>query len=178
MEAVFTSGGEPNLPQFIGEDDGPDQVSAPIVSLKDRRKAIVDDLFIDVQVPRWDEPEIFVRFKPISSSKLDAAVEKRRASKADNWATMANADALVQACIGIYGVFPNDPDKKVSLRPGDPDGEWTKFDPDLAEALGVPAPTAADTVLALYLTEGDLVMTASKVFRWSGIASEEADSAF
>jgi len=158
--------------EHIAED------ATPLLSLKDRRKKIVNDMYVDIKVPRWDEPEIYVRFKPVSAVRLNAAIMKRRNSKADDWSFLANADMLVDSCVGIYGVFNNDATVKYSLRVDNPTGPWTKFDPDLAEALGIDAKRAIDSCIALYLTEGDLIDTANKLFRWSNIANDEADEVF
>jgi hypothetical protein len=149
----------------------------PLISLKNRRTEIVNEMYIDLQVPRWTEPEMYVRFKPISAVKLSNAIDRRRKQKSDDWSLLANADMLVDACIGVYAKVDGF-DRKLSLRHDDHDGEWTKFDPDLAKALGVEADRAVDVCRALYLTEGDLIDTANRVFRWSGIANEEADEAF
>jgi len=159
--------------------DGANEASevTPLISLKERRKQIVNDLFIDVKVPRWDEPEIFVRFAPVSATKFGAAMERRRKQKAEDWTLLANIDMLIDSCVGVYALLP-DSDEKLSLCPGSPYGEWTKFDTDLGESLGITATRASDVCRSLYLTEGDLIDTANKIFRWSGLANEEADEAF
>ena len=150
----------------------------PLASLRDRRKAIINEMYIDIKVPRWNEPEIYVRFRPISATTLNKRVEARRKQGGDMWSIMANADIIADSCIGVYGVMDGDLDNKLSLRLDDPKGEWTKFDGFLGEALGLEAVRATDVVLALYLTEGDLIATANKLFEWSGIASNEADESF
>lgn len=151
---------------------------SPLAALRARREQIVDGLYIDIKVPRWDEPEIFVRFKPVSTIRLSAAIEKRRKSKDENWSVLANADVLIDSCIGVYALTSADPEAKLSLRLNDPFGKWTKFDMDLCQALGLEASRASDAVLGLYLTEGDLIETANRLLRWSNIASDEADEAF
>jgi hypothetical protein len=150
----------------------------PLLSLKNRRSQIVDSLYIDIKVPRWDEPEIYVRFKPVSTIKLAAAVDKRRKSKDDEWSLLANADMLIASCIGIYAVLDGDTDNKLSLDPAGPTSNWTKFDKKLAESLGIEADEATDVVRGLYFTEGDLIDTANRLFAWSNIANEEADETF
>jgi hypothetical protein len=171
MDFEITQTGEMNEATEVAEFN-------PLASLRDRRKAIMDDMFIDIKVPRWNEPEIYVRFRPISAVTLNKKVENRRKQGGEMWSIMVNADILVDACIGIYGVMDGDIDKKFSLRLNDPTGEWTKFDSVLAEAFGMEAVRATDVVMALYLTEGDLIATANKLFEWSGIASNEADESF
>jgi hypothetical protein len=161
-------------PEVIEQDSIP---THPLAALRARREQIVGELYTDIKVPRWDEPEIYVRFKPVSTTKLAASIEKRRKAKEDNWSILANADILIDACVGIYAVIPGS-DQKLSLREGDPYGEWTKFDPALAEAIGIVGKRATDAVLGLYLTEGDLIDTANKLLKWSNIANDEADETF
>lgn len=149
-----------------------------LIGLKKRRAQIVNEMFTDIKVPRWESPEIYVRFKPVSATKLNATIERRRKMKGDDWSFLANADMLVDSCIGIYAVMDGDTDNKLSLRLGDPKGEWTKFDTDLAEALGVEVTRAVDACTSLYLTEGDLIDTSNRLFKWSNISSDEADETF
>jgi len=152
--------------------------TTPLASLQARREQIVNDLYVDIKVPRWEDPEIYVRFKPVSTIKLNAAIERRRKQKGDDWSLLANADMLIESCVGIYAVFNGDTENKLSLSTTDPNGKWTKFDPELAKALGVDAQRATDSVQALYLTEGDLIDTANRLFRWSNVANDEADETF
>jgi len=152
--------------------------SSPMLSLKKRREAIVNDLYIDLQVPRWNEPEIFVRFKPASATRINAIIERRRKQKAENWSLLTNADVLVDCCVGVYAVHPDEPNTQLSLRENDSYGSWTKFDHELAAALGVDVDNNAECCIALYMTEGDLIDTANKLFRWSNIANDEADATF
>jgi hypothetical protein len=158
-------------------NDAPVAVVSPLISLRERREQIVNDLYIDIKVPRWDDPSIFVRFRPVSAMKLNAAIERRRKQKGEDWTLLANADVLIDSCIGIYAIFDGE-DHKYSLRHNDAQGKWTKFDKDLADSLGVEAERATDTLRALYLTEGDLIDTANKLFRWSNISGDEADETF
>ena len=151
---------------------------SPLASLRARREEIVNELFIDIKVPRWENPEIFVRLSPASATKLSHSLEKRRKAGGSDWAMLANADMLINSCIGVYAVLDHDSETKYSLRPGDPNGEWTKFDGDLADALGVTERRATSVVQALFLTEGDLIDAANKLFTWSNIAGDEADSSF
>jgi len=153
-------------------------ITTPFLVLRNRREQIVNELFIDIKVPRWEDPEIYVRFKPVSATKLNATIDRRRKQKGDDWSLLANADMLVDSCVGVYAVVDGDKDNKLSLRLDNPNGPWTKFDPELATALGVDATRAADACIALYLTEGDLLETASKLFKWSGITNDEADETF
>lgn len=152
--------------------------ATPLIALRQRRQEIIDELYMDLRVPRWDDPEIYVRFKPVSASRLNGAIERRRKQKADNWSILANADMLVDACVGIYASFDGG-ETQYSLRLDDPEGKWTKFDHELASALGLDdAKSAAEACLGLYLTEGDLIDAANRLFKWSGIVIDEADETF
>ena len=155
----------------------PAQLS-PLASLRARREEIVNDMYIDIKVARWENPEIYVRFRPASATKLSNSLERRRKAGGSDWAMLANADMIIDSCVGVYAVLDHDSENKYSLRPGDPNGEWTKFDGDLAEALGVSERRATAVVQALFLTEGDLIEVANKLFTWSNIAGDEADSTF
>lgn len=161
-----------------GEDEVTTSLVSPLAALKRRREEIINDLFIDIRVPRWSEPELYIRFKPVSAIRLGAAIERRRKQKGDDWSLLANADMLVESCVGIYAVVDGDHENKLSLKEGHPNGKWTRFDPDLAQALGIEAERAVDVCTALFMTEGDLLDTSNRLFRWSNIANEEGDETF
>ena len=156
-------------------------VSTPLSSLKDRRTQIVKELYTDQRVPRWENPQIFVRLNPINTTQMNASLKKRSNSKVPDWALRANADVIVMSCVGIYAVFEDEPDVKLSLREGDPHGTWTKFDPDLCKALGIEEGTTdqhVNAVKGLYFTDGDIVDAADKLLRFSNISNDEADGLF
>ncbi len=162
--------------------------SKPMFSLRGRREQIVSELYVDLQVPRWENPKIFVRYTPIGSVKLTETINKRsgandtrKTAQDQEWPIKANADILISACEGIYGVWDDAPDQKFSLREGDPYGKWTKFDVDLASALGSVVPEkdpAVATVRSLYLTDGDLGGAAEAVLRFSNLSNSQADTSF
>jgi len=156
--------------------------TTPLLSLKKRREQIVNDLFIDIKVPRWDSPELYIRFRPVSATKLSKTIQKYqdKARKDTNtdWSFLANAEMLYDACIGVYAVVDGDRDNKLSLRPNDPNGTWTRFDETMADALGLEANRATDVVVGTFFAEGDLIDTANRLFRWSNIANGEADETF
>jgi hypothetical protein len=158
--------------------DAPKAPSAALKSLAAKREALKENLYLDLQVPRWSEPEIFVRYGPVDMTLTENVVEKRRKSKIPEWSILANADILAQACIGIYACLDEDYETKYSLRSGDENGSWTKFDPDMADALGSQLQGASEVVRALYLTDGDLLEAAKRVTEWSGIKNAEVDSDF
>jgi len=157
---------------------GSEIVLSPLAALRARREQLVNELYLDIKIPRWDEPELFVRFKPVSAVRLNNAIERRRKQKGDDWSILANADMLIDCCIGVYATLEGNHDEKFSLRENDPHGTWTKIDQDLAKALGIEAERASDVCVNLFFTEGDLIDVANKLFKWSGIAGEEADETF
>jgi hypothetical protein len=85
---------------------------------------------------------------------------------------------LIESCIGVYAVVDGNTDNKLSLKVDDSKGTWTRFDTDLSDAIGLDAQRATDVVLGIYLTEGDLIDTANRLFKWSGIAGDDADESF
>jgi hypothetical protein len=155
--------------------------STPLFSLKNRRAEILKTLYIDLRVPRYDEPEVWVRFKPVNTVHMNAVLEKRRKSKEPDWGLKANAEVLINSCIGIYAMFPEDTNAKYSLREGDPLGEWTKFDTALAKALDITPDdhdSATSVVRSFYMADGDLVDTTERLLKWSNISNNEADTVF
>lgn len=156
--------------------------TTPIFELKSRREKIAQELVKSFRVPRWEEPEIYCEFSIIEPSDLAKALQKREKQKnrKDDWVSWAYCDILAPKCKRVYAVMDDNHDTIYSLRKGDPTGEPTKVDHDLARALGLdPAEvTASETFRKLFFAEGDLIDFATKVFRWSSIVNEEADETF
>lgn len=165
--------------------------TSALATLRARREQIQKDLYLDVKVPRWDEnggPSIYLRLAPASPAFLGKVMEQRKKTKktSDDWIINANADVLIKFCEGVFaieepGVEPKDATREqmLSLREGDPHGEWTKIDMDLAEALGLDSSVGAvRTVRALFFTDGDLVQVANKLAEYSGVTQNEADEDF
>ena len=155
---------------------------SPLGSLQARRKEIQEKLFIDLKVPRWISPEVVVRYKALEPTELTKLLERRADKKTADNALWANCDILVNACVAVYGVLEGDYEHKYSLRLGDENGSWTKFDPDLARNLlgeaAAPAAKAVNVVRELYQTDGDLITAAGQVLEFSGIASEQVAEDF
>jgi hypothetical protein len=127
-------------------------------------------------VPRWSNPEIHVRYRPLDLEELKP-IYKALAKKGDDPDLILdqNAAVLVKACIDVYAVLDG---KTYSLRPGDPTGDRTKIDEDLAENLGVTDKRAVAVCRALFLTDFDLLNHARKLADFSGEAAEEVDKEF
>src|SRR6185437_7291625 len=132
--------------------EAPEPKHTPLRSLKEAREKLVGSLYIDLKVPRWDDPEIFVRYKPVESARVSAQAKKCAESEDPEWLVLANADLLAQCCVGVYAIFDHDGVHR-SLRMGDEHGEWTRFDRDLMDNLEMPPYSkAADAVRQIYAT--------------------------
>lgn len=173
-------------------DDELADIPTPLISLKNRQKKLRSNLFLDIVVPRWDDEEndtdgynlkIVGRYKPLDAAQFQASLDKRQkqSDQRPDWMLLANADALVNSCIGIYAVINGEIDKKFSLRPGDQDGKWTRFDADLARMLEMPIPesqTAVAVCKNLYQTDGDLSDAAARLVEWSARENEKIQEDF
>jgi hypothetical protein len=175
----------PRIAVVPASEAGPAESATPdespiLLSLKARRSEIAQKLWVDLKVPRWEAPEVFVRYGPIDTVKIDKAVLNRQKSNKEDWSLAANADILIGSCQGVYACLDGDRDRKYSLRENDENGSWTKFDPDLARQLGLdPDVTkAVDVVRKLYFTDGDLIAASNEVFNFSSESNERIDTDF
>jgi hypothetical protein len=145
-------------------------------SLRERRAQILEEQILPLAVPRWDDPKIVVKYKPVDHAiirgierQVDAAPKKDRAKVELN----GNCDVLIRACTAVVAVLD---DEEYSLRLNDPHGEPTIFDRDLGANLGLePHATAREIVKALYITDGDILAAASAIGEFSGYRNQEAD---
>lgn len=167
----------------VGSDEGSVGASPSVLSsLKERRQQVLNEQVLRLAVPRWDNPTIVVRYKPVEHSfirRAQNAVEKAGKDKQADTELNSNADILIRGCVGVVAVLDG---KEYSLRLGDEQGEPTVFDSDLADNLGVEGspgklPTARQVVRSLFLTDGDILSAASELIRFSGYRETEADSA-
>jgi hypothetical protein len=144
--------------------------------LKERREQIKQSATTDLPVERWTDPEIFVRFKPVDHGIIRAGGNRVESAQPKDKARIeveVNSDVLIRGCVGVFARING---KEYSLRPGDPRGDWTKFDADLAENLGLNEDsTAREVVKALYIFDGDIMSTAAKVAEFSGYRDKIAD---
>lgn len=157
----------------------PAAIGSPLFDLRQRRGEINARLYLDLQVPRWHDdggPEIWVRYRPARAVTAQKSIQRRAEKKDDEALINTEADVLVEACVGVYAKVG---EQTFSLRVGDAEGTWTRFDQDLAVALGLDPndkeTTAAATCRALYFTELDLISAASDLGAWSGQASKKAE---
>jgi hypothetical protein len=132
-----------------------------LARLAEARKAALETLHLDMQVPRLDPP-VFVRVRPISASEIAAITKRFRGNKTPDAAVMHNAALLAEVCLGVFGVDEHG-------QPVEDPQDWPRFDEQLAEILGMDgASTAVDVVRGLYLTDGDVASAADRVVEWSG----------
>lgn len=167
---------------MAGAGSRPALQGSPLFDLRSILEAKREALHIDLPVPRWGGtgangqtlPEIVVRYGPVDPTVAAESAERRQKAKSRDWAMLTNADVLVRSCIGVYAVLDGE---RYSLRQGDPEGTWTRFDKDLAAALGLDPDhaKAVDVARTLYLTDGDLMAAANQLAAWSAVALPQAE---
>lgn len=167
----------------VGSDEVSVGASPSILSsLKERRQQVLEEQVLRLPVPRWDNPTIVVKYRPVEHSFIrrgQSAVEKAGKDKQAEVELNSNADILIRGCAGVVAILEG---REYSLRRGDEHGDPTLFDQDLAENLGVEGsggkpPTARQVVRTLFLTDGDILSAASELIRFSGYRETEADAA-
>lgn len=158
----------------------PAATDSPLAQLRAQRAALVEQLEeIHVRVPRYTNPEIWVRYQPVDPGVVAEAADKRRkaakhgAGSKSDWVVLANADLLVGACLGVYGLQG---DEEFSLAPGG--GDHTRFDKDLADGLGIEATRAVEVCQALFVTGADLVSHASELAERSGLDRDQFEERY
>lgn len=149
-----------------------------LASLKDRREQIAAENTLVRSIPRWTDPEIFVRFAPADhevlrkmGTRADKAPPKQRARVE----VEATADLLARHCVEVWARVNGE---SYSLNPDDRDGPRTTFDSDLGRALGLgEEATAREVVQKLYFTDGDILQHGQLLAKFSGydVADEELE---
>jgi hypothetical protein len=148
--------------------------------LEQRRREIVDAQVLTLEVPRWTDPKLLIRFAPVDHEILKRGAElQERVKKEGDVAKISsteintNADILINACIEI--VMQTNDGKELGVGV---DGRHTKFDQDMAISLGMPESSTARAVCKeIFITSGDLLLASKKLGEWSGYregAVEEA----
>lgn len=152
---------------------------SPLQQLKDRREAIANAQTLRLQVPRWEDPEIYVEYGPAAHDSIrrgQLRLENYKGRNRPEEELNANADLLIRHCLRIVAVIDG---QEYSLDPADPHGEPTKFDAELAANLGLPdGATARQACRKLFITDGDLAAHATALIRWSGYRGEQVDEEF
>lgn len=161
----------------------PDPLSI-LGQLGQRREAIAEAQVLTLSIPRWDNPELWIQFRPLPFKRLKAAqrlVEKAKKNP-DDVELDANLDILIEANIAVGARIDGE---RYSLRVGE-DGrpmgrsagdDHIKIGPDLARALGMDpdAATARAVARRLYITDGDALSHVKRLTEWSGYAEADAD---
>lgn len=145
--------------------------SSPLASLRARREKAREELHLDLAVPRLDPP-VFVRFAPVEQSQIARINKRHEKSKDKDRDVIVNAVILAEACRGVFEVVDDDP---VSIDAADRDGDWPRFDEQLAGLLGLDTDKASDVARGLYLTDGDVIATASRLAEWSGYSMSDLE---
>jgi hypothetical protein len=141
----------------------------PLNSLKGtlakRREEIASELFLELEVPRWQDPTIVIRYQLVPHeivSRAQRSLEKAKGNRGEAELN-ANKDLLIKACVGIVAKSPDD--------------EWTGFgDETLAESLGVATPSARAVCGALFYSDGDIFSHASAVIEFCGYKNAEVET--
>lgn len=158
---------------------------SPLDVLRGNRKKLDATLYIDLAVPRWEEVignTIWIRYKAANPAVLYEArakfeahhlAKKKKDGRGDpDWEIRANAQMLVEACMGVYFLEPGE--KPPDELPGDLP---TFGDPELSISLDAPK-SAIATVMKLYGTNGDVLLAANQLLLFSGETSQEASEAY
>lgn len=144
-----------------------------------------EEAYIDLQVPRSHDPAVWVRYGTMPHSEIKSIFrrnEKRGKGPkgVKDWEVRANAEFLVEACLGIYLDLDGEkyPFDANAVGPVDLDeleeDDLPRFDwraaTLLKELAHVPKEhvSAVDVVKTLYVTDGDLLATGDAVMRHCG----------
>lgn len=191
MSVEVVAAGQPPTEEPLTTAPEPTQFSSLLL----KKKAILNALHKDIEVPGWDRlggEKVFLRVRPLTSDEFDGPAKKYGGDKAGSEGRrglLMNCEWIVKATIAIFAKTEDcdclavDPQRErcehmKSLSPGNPDGPFTTFsDPSLAQILEC-TPTAAATCEALFLREGDLLVAAGRILRFSGFAQNVADEDF
>lgn len=171
-----------DIEERVGSEIARGAAPSILSSLKERRQQVLEQQILRLPVPRWEDPVIVVHYKPVEHSFIRGAQERVKKAGTDKKADVeidANADMLIRGCVGVVAIVDG---KEYSLRPGDEEGEPTRFDADLAENLGIEGaggkpPTARAVVRSLFITDGDILSAANELVKFSGYRETEADAA-
>jgi hypothetical protein len=152
-------------------------MTTPLASLAARRQASLDKQILELQVPRWEGIDIWVRYKPLPHKDIRGAIFAVENAKKDKAQVELDkmTGLLVKACVAVYEKRDG---KELSLSPKSADGEFTVFDPDLADALELPEyeRSAVQTCQNLFITDGDLNAHSNQLIEFSGYSNVQADS--
>lgn len=166
-------------------------MTSPLASLSKRKAEIAKSLHLDLPVPRWSEPRIIVRYRPMTGDEVDASLNAVATAKGGPKGRSAAGQRaivrdLVSTCIGVYfdmggETYTLDRDDPENLLPLDSNAEqpdWIRFDPTLGAALGVEEDSASAVCKAVFHTDGDLLGHHVQLTEWSGFTSRQVEEQF
>jgi len=166
MSEFETSFDEPSVDEHEGEVSA--APASGLAALRAQRAKIKESLHLDLKVPRYEDPAVYVRYRPMNAGQMKRILEKAKSSKHPDAVALANATILAECTVGVFELDAKG--KPI----GEPD-QWLQFGPELAEYLGEPElKRAADVVRSLFFTDGDIIATAGRLTEWSGFAKAEA----
>jgi len=135
--------------------------SSALAAIRKQREEKLEKLWIDLPVPRYEDPELFVRYKPVDDGRATRINKEFDKSKDPERQVVANAKLLAECCLGVFTDPESDPET------------WPRFDDDLADALGLPTGVSAVAVVrGLFFTDGDVNRTSQTLQQWSGYSLE------
>lgn len=154
----------------------PQDAPSVLGSLQARREEIRKADFLTLPVPRWRDPEVYVRYAPVDHAyirRVQTAVEKAPKKLQAEAEVNANCDILIRGCQAVFARLDG---QEYSLKPNEPNGELTVFDGDLAQNLGLhEGATAREIVKSLFFTDGDIISAGAALGEFSGYRETAAD---
>lgn len=166
------------------------QEGSPLLNLRSRREEIAARQYDDVEVPRWDDPYLTVRYRIIDHPSIRRGQTKvDKAPKARRFETevTVNSDLLVKGFVGLIAIINGvphalvDTDQWVEMDEDQEAGEWfdasrfSPLGPEIAATLGAPAETATACLRHLFIADGDLLSHAQRLIEFSGYKQAEVD---
>lgn len=129
-------------------------------SIVSRREERMADESLTLDIPTWSG-ELKAKYRVVERVELEKMVRALRARQTRNGVTegtMADADFLIRACIGVIA-HDNETEEEQTIAPG-----YTK---QLTELLGLEFERARDLVIYLFKGNGiAMAAHAMKVARW------------
>lgn len=159
----------------------PAQPGSPLANLRARREEIASKQFDDVEVPRWNNPALVIRYKPIEHSTIRAAQTRvEKAAKKDKAKVELgeNLGMLARGFVGLIGVMNGTPhalvdvDTWVEMEEDHEEGDYfdgfAPLGPEVAQTLGAAVETASGCLRHLFLADGDIMSHALRLGEFSG----------
>lgn len=158
----------------------PVAASSALARLRARAAEIAEEVAeFHIPVPRYTDPQVWVRYRPLDPDRAAVVVEKRAKAKAADGKAhrllYANIDLLVEGCAGIYLL---DGQTEVSIDEHNPDNFDPTFRSDAAAALVRTLPRGVNLIEGapadhvcrwLFATDADLMAHAAKYVADAGM---------